>query len=203
MADSITDFWRRWHMSLSTWLRDYLYVPLGGNRKGRARTYVNLALTMLLGGLWHGAQWQFVVWGGYHGVLLALERATPGRSFFVRLPPGLRRSATFLLVLLGWVFFRAASLGDAVGYFGHLFGVVPATAASRLIEGAVFQPFTLIVMAAAALIVVVGRRTQDWVEGAVVLPASVPRMAATFALFVVAVIELTTQSDNPFLYFQF
>src|SRR5262249_23410853 len=71
---SITEFWRRWHISLSTWLRDYLYVPLGGNRKGEARTYINLALTMLLGGLWHGAQWTFVAWGAFHGGVLAFER---------------------------------------------------------------------------------------------------------------------------------
>ena len=74
LSESITDFWRRWHISLSTWLRDYLYMPLGGNRKGPRRTYVNLALVMLLGGLWHGANWTFLVWGAYHGSLLAFER---------------------------------------------------------------------------------------------------------------------------------
>lgn len=73
-ADSITDFWHRWHISLSTWLRDYLYISLGGNRKGKARTYINLCLTMLLGGLWHGASWNFVIWGGFHGIALAAQK---------------------------------------------------------------------------------------------------------------------------------
>ena len=73
-ADSITDFWHRWHISLSTWLRDYLYISLGGNRKGKARTYINLCLTMLLGGLWHGASWNFVIWGGFHGIALASQK---------------------------------------------------------------------------------------------------------------------------------
>src|SRR5256885_12487742 len=80
LAQSLQDFWRRWHMSLSSWLRDYLYIPLGGNRQGRARTYVNLMLTMLLGGLWHGANWTFVVWGGIHGAGLAVERFLTGGS---------------------------------------------------------------------------------------------------------------------------
>src|SRR5262249_13371342 len=80
LASSITDFWRRWHMSLSRWLRDYLYIPLGGNRHGTLMTYRNLMLTMLLGGLWHGASWNFVIWGGYHGALLSLERRVRGKA---------------------------------------------------------------------------------------------------------------------------
>jgi alginate O-acetyltransferase complex protein AlgI len=113
-AASIGEFWRRWHITLSTWLRDYLYIPLGGNRRGLGRTCLNLMLTMLLGGLWHGAKWTFVFWGGYHGLLLVLQRLRP-------LPPVLasaalrpvRVAATFLLVCVGWVFFRAASFPDA------------------------------------------------------------------------------------------
>ena len=115
LAASITEFWRRWHMSLSRWLRDYLYIPLGGSRGGALLTYRNLMLTMLLGGLWHGASWNFVIWGGYHGALLAGERLvgvdpgkTPPKIF--RLP---RVLITFVLVSIGWVFFRAVTLSDA------------------------------------------------------------------------------------------
>ncbi|MBY0505727.1 MAG: MBOAT family protein [Bryobacteraceae bacterium] len=106
LASSITDFWRRWHISLSSWLRDYLYIPLGGSRHGSWRTYRNLLLTMLLGGLWHGASWNFVVWGGYHGLLLGVERAArlDEPRGWLRLP---RLALTFVLVMLGWVFFRA------------------------------------------------------------------------------------------------
>jgi D-alanyl-lipoteichoic acid acyltransferase DltB (MBOAT superfamily) len=115
LATSITDFWRRWHMTLSHWLRDYLYIPLGGNRCGALRTYFNLFATMLLGGLWHGASWTFVVWGGLHGALLALERLLGARlsapSSAAR--AALQRVVVFHLVCFGWVFFRAQSFADA------------------------------------------------------------------------------------------
>ena len=117
LAESLQDFWRRWHISLSTWLRDYLYIPLGGSRLGKVRTYINLMLTMLLGGLWHGANWTFVVWGGIHGVGLAIERLfSPKReiadssSFLGRWA---RRMFIFNLVCLAWIFFRISSFSGA------------------------------------------------------------------------------------------
>jgi alginate O-acetyltransferase complex protein AlgI len=115
LAVSITDFWRRWHMTLSHWLRDYLYVPLGGNRRGHARTYLNLMVTMLLGGLWHGANWTFVAWGGLHGIYLAIERALGVRvdDRPAPLARALRQVFTFHLVCLAWVFFRARSFANA------------------------------------------------------------------------------------------
>ena len=119
-AESITDFWQRWHISLSTFLRDYLYIPLGGNRRGRARTYTNLAVVMLFGGLWHGANWTFLVWGGYHGALLIAERWAGRKPAYQKLPPPLRIAFTFVLVLGSWVWFRAESLPDALGYFGAM-----------------------------------------------------------------------------------
>lgn len=122
-AVSMQDFWRRWHISLSTWLRDYLYIPLGGNRHGERKTHRNLMLTMLLGGLWHGANWTFVIWGGIHGVALSVERlfglapaldhhGQPVRLSFVG--RWVRRLIIFHLVCLTWVFFRALTLGDAL-----------------------------------------------------------------------------------------
>jgi alginate O-acetyltransferase complex protein AlgI len=122
IAISITDFWRRWHISLSSWLRDYLYIPLGGNRKGEARTYANLLITMALGGLWHGASWHFVIWGVLHGLGLAMHklwmkvRKTDGNN---AAPGGLVSQVlgwalTYLFVCIGWVFFRAQSEGDAL-----------------------------------------------------------------------------------------
>jgi D-alanyl-lipoteichoic acid acyltransferase DltB (MBOAT superfamily) len=124
LALSITDFWRRWHISLSSWLRDYLYIPLGGNRRGRAKTYRNLMLTMLLGGLWHGANWTFLAWGAFHGVLLSVERMLGiGRE---REAPSLVSAAprivlTFCLVCVGWVFFRAPSFPDAYFVLSQMF----------------------------------------------------------------------------------
>lgn len=126
-APNIQDFWRRWHISLSTWLRDYLYVPLGGNRKGEVRTYVNLMLTMLLGGLWHGASWTFVVWGGIHGAALAVTRAYTEWRGRLDVP---KRSApwvhalsvlgTFHLVCAAWIFFRAETFAKAATVFTQL-----------------------------------------------------------------------------------
>jgi alginate O-acetyltransferase complex protein AlgI len=117
-ALGFSEFWRRWHISLSTWLRDYLYIPLGGNRKGTARTYINLMTTMLLGGLWHGASWRFVVWGGLHGLYLCIERLIRNRFNgpiiadvqLLKLAAG---AATFCVISTTWVFFRAESFGDA------------------------------------------------------------------------------------------
>jgi len=127
-ARSIQDFWRRWHITLSSWLRDYLYIPLGGSRKGRGRTYVNLIVTFLLAGLWHGAGWTFVFWGGVHGVGLALERARadarqarglrePGATAGARM---LQRLAVFVFVSVAWVFFRADSIGGAFAVLWRL-----------------------------------------------------------------------------------
>jgi D-alanyl-lipoteichoic acid acyltransferase DltB (MBOAT superfamily) len=128
-AKTIQEFWRRWHISLSTWLRDYLYIPLGGNRGGLRRTQINLALTMLLGGLWHGASWNFVIWGGLQGVFLSLSRATiPFRDQFfqrVRFPSRLRKliqmAITFNLVCFCWIFFRAETLGDSAEIIARIF----------------------------------------------------------------------------------
>jgi D-alanyl-lipoteichoic acid acyltransferase DltB (MBOAT superfamily) len=121
LSQSITEFWRRWHISLSTWLRDYLYIPLGGNRKGPRRTYINLLTTMLLGGLWHGANWTFVVWGGLHGMYLAVHKVVLGtRPVKQDSAPSLgfrslfKVFVTFQLVCLTWIFFRAADLDSAI-----------------------------------------------------------------------------------------
>lgn len=119
----IGDFWRRWHISLSSWLRDYLYLPLGGNRDGTFKTYRNLLIVMLLGGLWHGANWTFVVWGAYHGVLLIIDRVAA--PLFQRMPRLLYQLQTFALVVIGWVFFRSPSLHFAVDWFHHLLTYSP------------------------------------------------------------------------------
>jgi alginate O-acetyltransferase complex protein AlgI len=118
-AIDIADFWRRWHISLSTVLRDYLYIPLGGSKRGALLTYRNLMITMLLGGLWHGAAWTFVIWGAYHGALLCMHRLTAERLASV--PRAVRQLATFGLVLVGWVWFRAPSVGDALTMYSSMF----------------------------------------------------------------------------------
>jgi D-alanyl-lipoteichoic acid acyltransferase DltB (MBOAT superfamily) len=124
LAVSLQDFWRRWHISLSTWLRDYLYIPLGGNRLGESKTYRNLMVTMLLGGLWHGANWTFVIWGGIHGFVLSFERFVFGHHDQHVTTPGwlkwFQRAIIFQVVCLSWVFFRAESLSRALSMIRNL-----------------------------------------------------------------------------------
>lgn len=198
LAESITDFWRRWHISLSTWLRDYIYLPLGGNRKGPRRTYINLALVMLIGGLWHGAAWQFVVWGGYHGTLLAFERWMGKRSPYQWLPRWGRVAVTFVLVLFSWVLFRAPNLEHAVMYLGAMLGATASTGAAALLAGEIYTPSTLFVMAVCALISFQPVEVRDWVEA-----LTFRRAVALVPVFVLAVGAMFTQAFNPFLYFQF
>ena len=197
-AESITDFWRRWHISLSTWLREYLYIPLGGNRGSEARTYFNLVLTMLLGGLWHGASWNFIIWGGIHGGMLAAERAAGRENFYKRLPRPFRIGVTFVIVMLGWVFFRAADLPRALGYLGDMFGARALPDGARLISGVLFQPYLLLALALAALVVWAGRQTWDWTQR-----LTLGKAVLCIALGWLALVVLATQEYNPFIYFIF
>ncbi|HEX2295895.1 MAG TPA: MBOAT family O-acyltransferase [Actinomycetota bacterium] len=199
LARSITEFWRTWHISLSAWLHDYLYVPLGGNKRGRLATYRNLVLTMLLGGLWHGANWTFVVWGGLHGLLLAGHRLLGGYVPRDKLSPLRWRDApaillTFASVTVLWIFFRADSMGAALDYLGGLatrpWGVVD-------FDAAVIVLFS----AAAVLLLDLAQRLTD--DDVVILrwPAAV--RGASVALLVVAIAVWTGGTAQPFIYFQF
>ncbi len=197
-SQSITEFWRRWHISLSACLRDYLYVPLGGNRKGPARTYVNLLAVMLIGGLWHGAAWTFVVWGGIHGALLAFERMRGKNAPYGRLPAPLRVALTFVLVLVSWVFFRAPDLPSAMRLLGNMAGMSDIHPGALLLDGVVYQPYYLGTMGLAAVITWACPQTWDWTRS-----LTVPKALVTAALFLLASVALTTQAFNPFIYFFF
>jgi alginate O-acetyltransferase complex protein AlgI len=197
-ADSITDFWRRWHISLSTWLRDYLYIPLGGNRKGSRRTYVNLMAVMLLGGLWHGASWNFVLWGAIHGGMLAFERSQGRTGFTRRWPQPVRVATTFLVVCLSWVFFRAKTLGQATTYLASLFGFSHAGAAADAIAGPLYTPYHVsMLMLAAAL---VWGAPSSWTF---TTRLTTGRAVGSLALLAASLLLMWTQTTNPFLYFQF
>jgi alginate O-acetyltransferase complex protein AlgI len=197
-SESITDFWRRWHISLSTWLRDYLYVPLGGNRKGARATYRNLALVMLLGGLWHGAAWGFVLWGGFHGILLATERLGGKRSLWARLPRVLRVGATFLAVTLSWVLFRSPGLAEAGRYFGNLIGLGQVQDGAALLAGVLYQPYYLATFGLAAVVVWAGPQTWDWTRRIGWGKASI-----CLVLLWSSLAALESQEFNPFIYFIF
>jgi alginate O-acetyltransferase complex protein AlgI len=195
---SITEFWRRWHISLSTWLRDYLYIPLGGNRKGSGRTYVNLMIVMLLGGLWHGASWNFVIWGGIHGGMLGLERKLGSAHPLRRLPPAFSVACTFFIVCLSWVFFRAKTLGEAMVYLGSLFGFGSVSPASDVLSGAMYPPYYTALFAISALAVFAMPNTWQLTQR-----LSWPRVAFATATMALATLMMWTQTVNPFLYFQF
>jgi alginate O-acetyltransferase complex protein AlgI len=197
-AQSITEFWRRWHISLSTWLRDYLYVPLGGNRKGEARTYANLLVVMLLGGFWHGASWTFLAWGAVHGVWLAAERRLGKTSVYANAPAAFRVLVTFLIVNLAWVFFRAPDLSSAAGYLGSLFGRAHPASSAVLVRATLYSPLHALTLLACAAIAFFGVQTWD-------LSRRVTPVRATVALglFAWSAAALSGQGFNPFLYFQF
>lgn len=196
---SITEFWRRWHLSLSTWLRDYLYVPLGGNRRGRGRTYVNIAIVMLIGGLWHGAAWTFVVWGAIHGTLLIVERMRGKRPLLGEgMPHGVNVAVTFVLVTVAWVFFRSPDLRSALNYCRAMFGAGPSVEAATLVRGIVYQPYYLATLLVCAAVTWLSPQTWDFTRS---LPSW--KVAWATAMLWVAMLVLATQAYNPFIYFIF
>ena len=197
-SQSLTEFWRRWHISLSAWLRDYLYVPLGGNRKGRVRTYVNLSIVMLLGGLWHGAAWTFVIWGALHGALLIVERLFGKAALYRGLPVPVRVGMTFTVVLFTWVFFRASDLPQAVRYVGDMLALGHPQEGAGLLAGIVYKPYYLGTFLLAGAIVWGAPQTWDWTR-----TLTLPKAAAVMAVFFLSVVVLATQAYNPFIYFIF
>jgi alginate O-acetyltransferase complex protein AlgI len=199
LADSITDFWRRWHISLSTFLRDYLYIPLGGNRKGPGRTYVNLAVVMLFGGLWHGANWTFVAWGAMHGALLAWERWMGKNSLYAALPRPARVAVTLVLVLVTWVLFRAESLSAAGSYLAAMFGLSEPGNTSLLLSAEVYTPRHLAVMLLCLILTVQPIQAFDWSRRTL----NPVHVLGLLALFVFALVVMSTQAFSPFLYFKF
>ncbi len=186
-----SDFWLRWHISLSSCLRDYLYIPLGGNRYGNVQTYINLFLTMLIGGLWHGANWTFVVWGAYHGVLLCAYRLAGPR--FDHVPAAARQLAMFFFVTIGWVFFRADSIGAAFHILHTMF--VPAGGIL------VMKPLVFVaLLAVAAWWAMRGPNPVDLNRGFHWRPKHTYLYAAVFGA---SLAIIAGGRESPFLYFQF
>ena len=190
-ATGFQDFWRRWHMTLSRFLRDFLYIPLGGNRGGKWFVYRNLMLTMLLGGLWHGAAWTFVIWGGLHGLYQVLERMWGGR---VKLPVFVRWFVTFHAVVLGWIVFRAQDVGQLGDFLTQLFDAGPLTLLTPGVALAVGLTIGLQLVPTGML-----EKATIWFEGLrpVVLGAGLA------VLVVIATATISSQGVAPFIYFRF
>ncbi len=206
LSRNITEFWRRWHISLSTWLRDYLYIPLGGNRHGKLLTYRNLMITMLLGGLWHGANWTFIAWGTLHGMFLAIHKwmldtrksvqATPTTGWWVSVRQLLLVLGTLHLVMLAWVFFRAPSISEAMVYLEGIFsfrGGLHAVHPRDLMTVAFFAALVLLI---------------DWPQyhsknHTIILTWSWPKRGVAIASMALLLLLMGENSDTPFIYFQF
>jgi alginate O-acetyltransferase complex protein AlgI len=197
---SITEFWRRWHISLSTWLRDYLYISLGGNRRGAARTNINLMLTMLLGGLWHGASWNFVIWGGLHGGALITHKAwrwfrgAAGREKPTRFGAAVGWALTMTVVFVGWIFFRASGFGGATTMLGRI--VTWNTGGVRTLS-----PQILVAVAVLAAIHLIAPKDGNWPQWIVERPMAVRIVAYT--AFLMIILCFGARESAPFIYFQF
>jgi alginate O-acetyltransferase complex protein AlgI len=199
ISKSITEVWRRWHISLSTWLRDYLYISLGGNRKGEKRTYINLAMVMVLGGLWHGANWQFIVWGAFHGSLLAFERWRGKESVYSRLPGPVQMAITYVLMLISWVLFRAENLGLAMKYLGNMFGLREVSATAALVGPKIYTPYLVFFMVLCAFLSFRKLEAMDWIDSGL----NWKKVTVSAVLFGLALMGMVSQAFNPFIYFQF
>jgi alginate O-acetyltransferase complex protein AlgI len=190
---SIQDFWRRWHMTLSFWLRDYLYIPLGGSRKGPWRTYFNYIVTFLLGGLWHGAGWTFVLWGGMHGTGLAVHKTFADRGWTPRWT-WFNRLITFVFVTAAWVLFRAPSLGEAGDVYAAMLGMQGLDSAAQL--QTLIGVWFAVALAGLLVFVNVAPNTAH-------LEPKPNWRYATFAGLMLGAAVLAIAAPSPFLYFQF
>ncbi len=199
-----TEFWRRWHMSLSRWFRDYVYIPLGGNRHGVAKTYRNLGIVFVLTGFWHGANWTFLVWGLFHGALLVIERGFGWDSTPVSKKARIaRRALTMLLVVIGWVFFRSADLGSAFVMLGHLL-LPDFSGLSEAVSAATTNQRLVILVAALAIVVLpTSPVSGPYLESSRDGVATVARVSLMTVGLAYAAILVAGGTFSPFLYYQF
>lgn len=203
ISRSVREFWQRWHITLSTWFRDYVYFPLGGSRGSERQTWRNLFIVFLTCGLWHGASWNFVIWGLFHGLFISLERTRLG-SILSGLPPLVRHAYLLLVVMLGWVFFRCETASDAMVYVQRLL-IVRSTRTHTI--AAFLTPDVIFIMVCGLLF---SMPVVPWLRARICCLTGAPRaaseivwMACTFGLFLLSVASLASGSYNPFIYFRF
>ncbi|MCU0608478.1 MAG: hypothetical protein MUF22_01765 [Chitinispirillaceae bacterium] len=198
LSTSITGFWKRWHISLSSFIMDYLYIPLGGNRLGTGRTYFNLAFAFLLCGLWHGAKMTFVLWGIFQGVFMIVERMLGKKGLFSGLPLPVQIVITNVIVMFSWAIFRAPSLSQGWQYWKSMLGLVHPAATAPLVHAEIFTLRNIVMIGFCAVLVFQKTQAHEWVKR-----LTVPKMAVCLVLFALAICAMFTQTYNPFLYFQF
>ncbi|WP_043929980.1 MBOAT family O-acyltransferase [Bacillus sp. EB01] len=206
ISKSATEFWRRWHISLGSWFRDYVYIPLGGNRKGEARTYLNLLIVWFATGLWHGASWTFIAWGVYYGLLIMIEKAFL-LKFLKRIPAILQYMYALLIVLIGWVFFRSETFTYAFDYIKAMFGMNGVGLWDLKAEFYSHEHGVVLLLA------IIGatplfKKLLDWLSSeygnrAVMAGKSVALNTYYVALLVLSVVYVVSTTFNPFIYFRF
>lgn len=199
-STSISEFWRRWHITLGSWFRDYVYIPLGGNRKGTSRTIINLAITWALTGFWHGSSWNFMLWGIYFGVIIILERFVYGK-FLAKIPKIFSVAYTFVLVLFGWVLFETATLKDAFNYFKAMFG---ATGDFYDVKSTYF----LVTYGVVLVLCIIGstqivKKSVSFMDKNIAKLTVVARPFVQLGIMLLATAYLVNETYNPFLYFRF
>ncbi|MBL7934145.1 MAG: MBOAT family protein [Bacteroidia bacterium] len=207
IADSIREFWQRWHISLSTWFRDYLYIPLGGNKKGKFATYRNMFIVFFITGLWHGASWNFIVWGLFHGCFLVMERAFLGK-WLQKIPAFFRHVYMLLVVVVAWVFFRAETLTYAIGYLKSMVGLHPS---ENYIAFSYLDNYSLFILPLAIILTTNIRSSLEKLISTRFLAFN--RIAkngfevASYLTYILVLIfcavELSQNNYNPFIYFRF
>ena len=205
-AQSVTEFWRRWHITLSEWFRDYVYIPLGGNRRGPWRTYANLAIVFLLCGFWHGAAWTFIFWGAWHGAFLIVERVGLSAAL-ARVWRPFRHLYLLLAVILGWVLFRADSLADAGAYYAAMIGFGAQDSAFADARLFISDGVRNMLLLGAVLATPFAERTVQWLRAAMPAPLRAPGDNATwaglFAMLFASAVFIAGGAYNPFIYFRF
>lgn len=192
-ATSIRDFWRRWHITLSSWLRDYVYIPLGGNKKGQFRTYINIMITMTLCGLWHGAAWTFVFWGVWHGLAMSVNRFMQNNKYVMKMGTFFSWALTMLAIMLGWIFFRASSFGDALLIISRLFS---------LQNGIIWiSPIVMIILLIVSILFII--RTNYDIDSQIAVHPRRIATATILFLLIWMVIVFHPREFAPFIYGQF
>ena len=201
ISRSVAEFWRRWHMTLGSWFREYVYIPLGGNRGGTAKTIRNLAIVWLLTGIWHGASWNFILWGCYYGLILILERFVYGKAL-AKLPALVQHGYTMLLVMVGWVLFEATDLSWGAQYLRAMFGAN----GTALVDGRFLyelSSFGAVILLAIAMATPYPEKLLLWLQKRYVRLVSALRLVLIFGAFWLSIAYIIDSSYNPFLYFRF
>ncbi|MGJ0843085.1 MBOAT family O-acyltransferase [Clostridium tertium] len=199
ISRSITEFWRRWHISLSTWFKEYLYIPLGGNRRGNV--YFNLVVVFLVTGLWHGASWNFVIWGLWHGLFMIIERLIRDKAWYKKIPLIIKIFITLFIVIIGWVLFKATTLKEGLRYLSIMFGLVNFSNITFEFTYFISRKFILLIIIGIIASTPIPKNIFNRYKG--IKAFELIKTILIILLFIVSIIFMVNSTYSPFIYFQF